>query len=74
MSFTDEADSATTIAATQIKHCLICRHKGFPFAKILTYIKMPRTWPPFFQFVLHLTGELCTFFLKFCVQCILIML
>ena len=30
MSFTDVADSATTIAATQIKHCPICRHKGFP--------------------------------------------
>ena len=31
---TDVADSNTTIAATQIKHCLICRHKGFSFVKI----------------------------------------
>ena len=34
MLFTDVADSARTIAATQVKHCLICRHKYFPFFTI----------------------------------------
>ena len=29
MCFTDAADSAMTTTATQIKHCLICRHKDF---------------------------------------------
>ena len=62
MPFTDVADSATTIAATQIKHCLIYRHKDFPMVTILTFNMMRRKWSAFSQFELHLTGKLCTIF------------
>ena len=39
MPFTDVADSARTIAATLVKHCLICRHKYFPFFTIQRFIR-----------------------------------
>ena len=68
MPFTDVADSATTIAATQVKQRVIYRHKDFPMVTIETFIKMSRKWSPFCQSELHLTGKLCTF-LKFCLQC-----
>ena len=41
MLFTDVADSTMTIAATQVKHHLIRRHKVFPLVKVQTFIKLP---------------------------------
>ena len=47
MPFTDVADSTTPIAATQVTHRLMRRHKVFPLVIVQTFIKLPWTLTSF---------------------------
>ena len=74
MLFTDVADSTMTIAATQVKHRLIRRHKVFSTCHSSNVYKAAMNVDVVFQFIQHLTCELCTFFHSFVCSVFLIIL